>query len=275
MVTKGSLEGTVALVTGASRGIGAAIVERLHRAGAHVAITARSSDALESLAASLAGGEGTGRVLTLPGSVTDPAAVEEAVAAARDAFGPLDLLINNAGMVESRNVPMWEADPREWWEVTATNLYGPMLMTRAVVPDMLARGSGRIINIVSRRGIWPLPDQTAYGASKCALMKLTESLATSLSGTGVRVFGYSPGRVRTSMTENLTGSKAGSWTPMDLAVDGIMAIAEGRLDALEGRFLHAHDDLSALAAQADEIIKRDGRVFAVTEAFPGDTIGQR
>ncbi len=272
----GPLTGSVAIVTGAGRGIGRAVATRLHELGAHVALTGRSAGPLEELAARLRETGRPGGALALPGDVTDPEAVAATVEAAERDLGPVDLLVNNAGMAESRDVPVWEADLDEWWRTVTTNLLGPVLYIRALAPRMIARGGGRIINVNSRRGVVPLRGQTAYGVSKCALAMVTESAAVGLRGTGVLVFDYSPGRVRTDLTAGLGASATSSpWTPMEVAVDGLAAIAEGRLDALAGRFLHAHDDLAALAGRSAEIVRRDGRVLGFTEAFPGDPLTSR
>jgi NAD(P)-dependent dehydrogenase (short-subunit alcohol dehydrogenase family) len=269
----GPLTGSVAIVTGAGRGIGRAVATSLHERGVHVALTGRSAGPLEALAAELRESGRPARALALPGDVTDPEAVAATVEAAERDLRPVGLLVNNAGMAESRDAPVWDADLDEWWRTVTTNLLGPVLYMRSVVPRMLARGAGRIINVNSRRGVVPMPGQTAYGVSKCGLAMVTESAAAGLRGTGVLVFDYSPGRVRTDLTAGLGASATSSpWTPMEVAVAGLVAIAEGRLDALAGRFLHAHDDLAALAGGAAEIVRRDGRVLGFTEAFPGDPL---
>lgn len=269
-VTGRGTRGQVALITGASRGIGRALAIRLHQAGMRVAITARSAPALDELAAALGPG-----ILPLPGDVTDPRAATTAVETTTRALGPIDLLVNNAGAAEPRETRLWEADPDAWWRTMTTNVLGPMLYARAAVPGMIARGHGRIININSLLGVWPLPTQTAYGVSKAALSKLTACLAAGLSGTGVLAFDYSPGRVRTDLTTDLgdlPGARDDSWTSMEQAAAGVLAIAEGRLDALAGRFIHARDDLEALALHAEEITARNGRVFTLTKAFTNDPL---
>lgn len=267
--------GSVALVTGASRGIGRALAVRLHQAGMRVAVTARSAEALDALAAEL-GGEGD--VLALPGDVTDPRAVTAVVGTAERVLGPIDLLVNNAGAAEPHEAPVWESDPEEWWGTVTTNVLGPMLYVHAVVPGMLARGSGRIVNVNSLLGVWTLPTQTAYSVSKAALAKLTAALSAGLAGTGVLAFDYSPGRVRTDLTSDLgdlPGARDDSWTSMEQAVDGVLAIARGRLDTLAGRFIHARDDLEILVLRAAEIAERGGRVITLAEAFDGDPLSQR
>src|SRR5690606_27055893 len=140
-------------------------------------------------------------------------------------------------------------DVDEWWSVITTNLRGPMLWGSAVIPGMKARGRGRISNLNSMRGVRVLPTQTAYVVWKAARAKLTERLAVSLTGSCAHARGYSPGRVKTDLTQSLGGLAAAapsSWTPMERAVDGVMTIARGELDELAGHFLHAHDDWQRL-----------------------------
>jgi 3-oxoacyl-[acyl-carrier protein] reductase len=270
------LQGSVALITGGSRGIGRAVATRLHAEGMNVVVTARSAESLREVADLDGAGTG-GRVVALSGDVTDPAAVDAVVRTAQETFGGIDLLVNNAGTTEAGNVPLWDADPQEWWRVLETNLRGPMLFSRAVVPGMVTRGHGRIININSTRSVRAEATQTAYGISKCAVSMLTQSLWAGLAGTGVCVFDYSPGRVWTQMTEGLyaTEPAKGAWTPMEKAVEGLVAVAEGGLDELAGRFIHANDDLQQLRERAREVERGGGRKLVLAAAFPGDPLLDR
>lgn len=258
--------------------MGSSIATRLHELGMHVAVTSRSVKASDSTTDPMRSGDGLGRFLVLPGDVTDPQSVVRVVAATEQKFGGIDLLVNNAGRVETREVPVWAADPEQWWDVVTTNLRGPSLFCRYVLPGMLARGTGRIVNINSLRGVRPQSTQSSYGVSKGALALLTESLAAGLAGTGVRAFDYSPGRVETELAQTLVslGSmRAHGWTPVERAVLGVIAIAKGRLDALSGCFVHAEDDLEQLAGRASEIIENDGRRVVLSQAFAGDPLSQR
>lgn len=277
------LSGHVALITGASRGIGRAVATRLHEEGMNVALTARSARSLSELE-ELGRGDRVGSVLTVPGDVTVPADVERVVRAAEEAFGGIDLLVNNAGTAEVGNVTLWDADPHEWWRVMETNLRGPMLFSGAVAPGMIARGRGRIVNINSTRSVRAEATQTAYGISKCAVSMLTQSLWAGLAGTGVCVFDYSPGRVWTQLTESLYASDVpkgkseapkGSWTPMEKAVDGLVAVAAGDLDELAGRFLHANDDMRRMSENAAVVVDSGGRRLMLAQAFPGDPLVDR
>jgi 3-oxoacyl-[acyl-carrier protein] reductase len=266
------LEGQVALVTGASRGIGRALATRLHQEGMRLALTARSRDQLEELAADLGGA-----ILTFAGDVTDPAHVRHVVAETESALGRIDLLVNNAGVVEPEERPLWESDLEGWWGAVTTNVRGPMLFAGAVVPGMLARGAGRIISLNSMRSVRSMPTQTAYGVSKAALAQLTESLQAGLAGTPVRAFSYSPGRVRTAMTQTLglTALPPSAWTSMEQALDGLVAIASGDLDELAGRFLHANDDFPRLRAQAQDVVANAGRVLTYADAYADDPVRLR
>jgi NAD(P)-dependent dehydrogenase (short-subunit alcohol dehydrogenase family) len=270
------LEGRTALVTGASRGIGRALAARLHAEGMALALTARSGDQLEELRAELTTA-GDHPVLTFPGDVTDPAHVQRVVAETEAALGGIDLLVNNAGVVEPEERTLWEADTDAWWQAVTVNVRGPMMFSAAVVPGMLARGAGRIVSVNSMRAVRSMATQTAYGTSKAALAQLMESLDKGLGGTGVHAFNFSPGRVRTAMTETLglAGNPSLVWTPMERAVEGFLAIARGELDALSGRFLHADDDLAALVARADDLVAAQGRVLTFAEAHPGDHLRAR
>lgn len=265
------LEGRVAVVTGASRGIGRALAVRLHDEGVGLALTARSADELEDLRAELTG-SGAAPVLTVAGDVADPEHAGRVVATAESTLGGIDLLVNNAGIVEEAEHPLWEADTDGWWRTVTVNLRGPMLFAAAAVPGMIAQSNGRIVNLNSMRAVRSMATQTAYGVSKAALSHLTESLDKGLAGTGVRAFSFSPGRVRTAMTDTLgLGSMpAEAWTPMERAVEGFLAIARGELDALSARFLHADDDLAVLAGRAEELIGAQARVLTFAPIHAGD-----
>jgi NAD(P)-dependent dehydrogenase (short-subunit alcohol dehydrogenase family) len=253
------LRGQVALVTGGGRGIGRAIAQALAAAGAAVAVTARSADELaETVRLIEAAG---GRAGALPADVTDRAAVDGVVAAAERAFGPLTLLVNNAGLLQPIGLA-WEVDPEAWWRCVEVNLRGPYLCARAVLPGMTARRAGRLVNLASVAAARPIPDGTAYAASKTALVRLTDSLARETAEFGVAVFAVDPGSVATAMHAYLgqsaawlkrRGRHAPRYTPAAQAGALVVGLAAGRADALSGCFLHVSDDLAALAREADAI----------------------
>ena len=240
----------VALVTGGGRGIGASIARELAAAGVRVAVSGRTGALVEATAAEIDG-------LALVGDVALLADVEDWVRRTEAELGPLDLLVNNAG-TESASGPLWEQDPTDWWRVFEVNVRGPMLCCRAVLPGMVERGRGRIVNVGSGGSYLPVRAGsialgTAYGPSKAALGRFSELLAAQV---GVHVFLISPGLVRTALTESL-GDDA-PWTPPELAPRLVRVLASGRADALAGRYLHAeHDDVQQLVPRADEIVEQD------------------
>ncbi|AXH97825.1 SDR family NAD(P)-dependent oxidoreductase [Ornithinimicrobium avium] len=224
----------VALVTGASRGIGDHLVRALLEAGWAVVGLSRSGQVAD-------GAEG------MPCDVTDAAAVERAVADVVGSHGRIDLLVNNAGLIETER-PLWEADVEEWWQVMVTNVRGPFLLTRAVVPHMIAAGGGRIINLNSGSGTRESDVLTAYHASKSALARLTGGVALAGAEHGVRAFDMAPGVVESDMTRSMELHRGRTeWTDPQDVTELALAIAGGELDGFTGRFLRAGtDDLDEL-----------------------------
>jgi 3-oxoacyl-[acyl-carrier protein] reductase len=246
-MTDGELQGQVALVTGGGRGIGRNIAVELASAGMKVAVAARSTGEIEETAAEVDG-------LAIQCDVSDRESVERMVGETEEKLGPLDLLVSNAGISVEEGAA-WELDPDEWWRVFEVNVLGVYLCCRAVVPGMLERGRGRIVNVASGAAYLPGLSSTAYSASKAAVHRFSETLANQLRGR-IPVFSISPGLVKTRMTEPF-GDDA-PWTPPELAPGLVRALASGRLDELAGRYLHAeHDDVDALAARIDEIVEND------------------
>lgn len=183
--------GAVALVTGASSGIGAALCRALVEANASVALVARPSHRLDALAASLP----SGRVAALPCDVRDPDAVAATVAAARARLGPIDLLVNNAGIGRYRS--FLETGPDETAAILDTNLHGALHFLRAVLPDMLARRRGWIVNVASIAARIGSRNHAIYCASKFALAGVSESLGYELEGSGVGITLVNPGVIDT------------------------------------------------------------------------------
>jgi 3-oxoacyl-[acyl-carrier protein] reductase len=232
-----------AFVTGGGRGVGAAIARRLARDGWEVVVAARSLEQVEAVATEIGG-------LALPLDVADPIAVQ----AAFEAAGEIDLLIANAG-VNHRDNPSWEMPEPDWWRVLEVNVRGVELSCRAVLPGMLARGTGRIMILGSLGGHGPGFTLNAYCVSKAAVSRYAEVLANELAGR-VAVFCISPGRVRTAMTEDRFQEDA--WVPPERAAELVAKLASGRYDALAGRYLHsAQDDVDAILARLDEVRERD------------------
>lgn len=243
------LEGRVALVTGGGRGIGRSIALELARAGARVAVAARTAEQVRETAEEVGG-------LPLECDVSDRDSVERAVETVAEELGPIDLLVANAGvgLAEER---AWEVEPSEWWRVFEINVLGVYLCCRAVIPGMIERGGGRIVNVASGAAYLPGVATTAYSASKAAVHRFSEALAGQLEPHGIPVFSISPGLVRTAMTADRFPEDA-PWTPPELAPRLVRALASGRLDRLAGRYLHAeHDEVEELAARAEEIVAAD------------------
>ena len=246
------LSGTVALVTGGGRGIGRSIALELTAAGARVAVSARTPEEVERTARDAGG-------LGIAGDVSSADDVARVVEQTERELGPIDLLVNNAGVGGSPE-PFWEHRPDAWWRVFEINLLGPFLLCHAVVPRMLERGRGRIVNVGSGSAYLPGARDTAYGPSKAALCRFGENLANRLSETPVRVFTISPGLVRTAMTGHF--AESAPWTPPELAPRLVRVLASGRADALAGRYIHAeHDDVEDLIRRAEDI--REGDLNAI------------
>jgi NAD(P)-dependent dehydrogenase (short-subunit alcohol dehydrogenase family) len=263
------LGGQVALVTGTSTGIGRALAEGLAARGMAVAGLARTEERLSQAMREVAEASGV-RTLAVAADVTDRAAVDAAVARVADELGRVDLLVNNAGVIDAAEVPVWEADSDQWWDVVASHVRGAQLLVRAVVPGMLARGRGRIVNVASGMGLTANRDYSAYSVAKTGLMRLTEALELSLQGSGVHAFDVAPGVVDTPMTRSMEMWRDFSdWTPPERVVDLVTAIAAGELDAWAGRFVRAgKDDLDTLRALTPEDAARRLRLVPYGDGDP-------
>ena len=192
-----SLEGRVAVVTGASRGLGRAIAEGLASAGANVVMAARNAEMLQQAATEVA--EATGReALAVPTDVTKRDQVERMVAQTLQTFGRLDILINNAGMAIRK--PVVDFTDEEWQTVIDNNLTGTMLCCRAAAPAMIERKWGRIVNFGSTMAAVTLPGRSAYSAAKAAILMFTKALALELAPHRVHVNAICPGPFHTSTT---------------------------------------------------------------------------
>jgi NAD(P)-dependent dehydrogenase (short-subunit alcohol dehydrogenase family) len=255
------LPGQVAIVTGAGRGVGRAIAEALAAEGAAVALAARSEPELAEAA------KGLEHAVAVPTDVTRADDVERLVATAERELGPPTLLVAGAGTWEHAG-PAWEGDPDAWWRDVEVTLRGAYLCARAVLPGMLARGSGRIVALSSYAANGPRPYSSGYASGKAALLRLVDSLAAEVAGEGVSVFAITPGFVRTRLVDEVARSDEGRrWLPelaeREDALEPkragrlVVELATGRADALSGRFLHVLDDLDDLVARADEIVRDD------------------
>ena len=278
------LRGRVALVTGGGRGIGRVIASSLASAGATVAVMARTSAEVVDTATQLdAAG---GRVMPLTADVTDSRAVEFAVERIEQWFGAIDLLVNNAG-ISGPMAPLWEVDADDWIRTMDVNLRGTFVCTRVVLPSMIARRQGRIINIASHAGVHRWPLVSAYAVSKSAVIKFTENLAVETRACGVAAFAVHPGTVSAGMTTALldanppidsSAGRVANWfrqqiadgrgVPPERTGDLVLTLASGRADALSGRYVTAYDDLEELIRRSDEIQRNDLRRLGLREVEP-------
>jgi 3-hydroxy acid dehydrogenase / malonic semialdehyde reductase len=180
----------VAFITGASAGFGREIVRRLHRRGAHVVALARRADRLEELVQEL----GRSRVLALNTDVRDREALERAVRGLPEEFANVDLLVNNAGLALGLD-PAQRADPDDWERMIDTNCKGLVHATRLLLPGMVARARGHVINLGSTAGSYPYTGGNVYGATKAFVHQFSLNLRSDLHGTGIRVTCVEPGLV--------------------------------------------------------------------------------
>lgn len=263
----------VALITGAGRGIGRALTLGLARAGVAVGLLGRTWSTLEEAAAA-ARLAGAPDVALATADVRSCAQVAAAVEEVEAALGGVDLLVNNAGIIDATEVPVWEADPDEWWQVVETDLRGPFNGVRAVAPGMIARGGGRVIDLNSGAGTSDRDVHSAYSAAKVALFRMTGSIHLAGFDRGLRAFELSPGVVRSDMTASMARhADRTEWTPPEAVVELAVAIAAGTLDAWSGCFLRAGVDTPAtLAAAAREGVEPGARRLRVTPYGPHDPL---
>lgn len=209
------LKDQTALITGAGRGIGRAVALALAGQGCSVALVARTRDELAAVAAEVSALNG--RALVLPCDVADPGAVQEVVDATLEAFGNVDILVNNAGYACFK--PVWELSLEDWRRSLDVNLTSAFLFCRALMPHMMARRSGRIINMSSVTGLKALPEQGAYCAAKHALNGWTKSLALELRPYNIAVHAVCPGGVDTRFSREAMPhrDKTGWMQPEDIA----------------------------------------------------------
>ncbi|HEY1724746.1 MAG TPA: SDR family oxidoreductase [Steroidobacteraceae bacterium] len=256
-----ALNDSPALITGAGRGIGRAIAERLALEGAAVTLLARTQTEIDAIAAGI--GARGGRALALACDVTQPDEVATALATAAQRFGPIRVLVNNAGTPGPFG-PIGVLDPQQWWASQHLHQYAPLLTMSALIPAMQRVGGGRIINIVSSAGTRPVLHMSGYALGKCAAIRLTETVDLEQRANGIRAFALQPGTIITDMAHATMGSaEAQRWipegitmlrgrTPQQSATDlarccaVVAALAAGQYDGLAGRYLDIAWDLDAL-----------------------------
>ena len=210
-----ALSGQTAIITGASRGIGAATAKALAEAGAHVVLAARSTDAISAVAAEITAAGGS--AIARPCDVSDFDDVAALVKAAEDTFGPVDILINNAGVIEPIE-HMATSDPAAWGKVIDINIKGVYYGMRAVMPSMIEKGSGTIVTVGSGAAHGPMEGWSHYCTSKAGALMLTRAADKEAGDAGVRSINLSPGTVATEMQVEIKASGINPVSQLDPSV---------------------------------------------------------
>jgi gluconate 5-dehydrogenase len=247
------LTGRIALITGSSQGLGLALARGLAQAGAALILNGRDQAKLEAAAARLRA-DGF-KVATAAFDVTDGAAAAEGIAQAEATHGPLDILINNAGI--QRRAPLLEMTEAHWREVLDTNLTSAFLVTRAVAPRMIARGAGKIINICSLMSEVGRPTIANYAAAKGGLKMLTRSMCVEWAKHNLQINGLGPGYFETELTKPLVENPefnqwicrrtpAGRWGQPGELVGTAVFLASGASNFVNGQVIYV--DGGVLAA---------------------------
>lgn len=264
-----------AVVTGAGRGIGRELALGLARRGWSLGLVGRTVGRLEETAALVAQELPTPEVRTVVAAVdlTDAAATRAALVRVEAALGGVGLLVNNAGVLEQREAPFADDDVDDVWRVVEGTLRVAMNAGHALLPAMLARGGGRVVNINSgfayRSGI---AAYTGYQVGKAALARFTAALDAQYRDQGIRAFDLAPGVVATDMSTSMPmHADRTEWTPVEAIVELLAGIGDGRVDRLSGRFVRAGADTpDALAARADDVLAADARRMRLVPWGPDD-----
>lgn len=259
------LSGQVAIVTGAGRGLGRAVAETLAALGASVVLASRNAPELDEVVKVIKRAQG--KALAQTADIADERQVRELALATARWVGPASILVNCAGMVDPM-APLARSDAALWLRNISINVGGTYLPLRAVLPGMLDRGFGRIVNISSGAATRPSAGWTAYSAAKAAVVQMTRSLALEVEGTGVTACAFNPGAMDTEMQERIRRASASDFPRAD----------EYRDAAREGRLVDPKAPARAIAYLALPSTQRNGEVLqyddeelrrAVESALPG------
>lgn len=280
------LYGRSAVITGASQGLGKSIAEAYVREGAHVLLAARGEALLQAIASELVGRRTTldQRVEIVTVDVARAADVERLVAAATRALPAVDIVVNNAGVYGPIG-RFEDADWAAWVDAVMINLMGTAAVCRAFIPILRARGYGKIINLSGGGATSPLPRFSAYAASKAAVVRLTETLAHELVGTGIDVNSMAPGALNTRLLGDvlaagperagerfyaraLTQKKEGG-VPLERGAELAVFLASAASDGVTGRLISAvWDSWEGLPDRRDDLAKSD--VYTLRRIVPSD-----
>jgi NAD(P)-dependent dehydrogenase (short-subunit alcohol dehydrogenase family) len=260
------IQGQTVLITGGGRGLGRAFAQALAKAGASVAITARTEAELNETVGLIE--EAGGRATAFTADVTDRSVMAQVLDEVESKLGPLDILVNNAAVITPLGYD-WEVDLDDWWRTMEINVRGPYLCMQLVLPGMMARRRGRIVNCTSGAAYGIHPYGTAYVTSKAALTQLTNLVAAGVKEYGISAFALAPAG-STAMIKILATSPN---VPeqinahfQEALVDGgntqesvqmLLFLLSGQADSLTGRHISHSDSIDELLRRTNEIVEHD------------------
>lgn len=280
-----ALENKVAIITGANQGLGFEIARKYIDAGANVCICARNKTLLQEAERQLRAEPGSGQqMLALPADVSKPEEVEAVVRATHDAFGRIDILVNNAA-IHGPKGPIEDVDWREWVRAIEINLLGSVLMCRAVLPSFKSQGRGKIIQLSGGGATSPMPRVSAYAASKAAIVRFVETLAEEIKDSGIDVNAVAPGAMNTrllddvlqagpekvgqAMYERALKQQRDGGSPVEKAAELVVFLGSPESDGISGKLISAvWDPWSSLPEHLEEL--RGSDIYTLRRIVPKD-----